>query len=120
MDVMGVAFRRDLFLVTRQVYPELQDKEKLTHTKIQQKLLRKLGDNAFPFFFEVRKKQNQLSVLSMGSGLSYRQSQSLDIFLLQIPLTDPNSYASSDVVVLSSLDLERKGYANNSSGEPIN
>ncbi|XP_068601464.1 S-arrestin-like [Brachionichthys hirsutus] len=52
MDVMGVAFRRDLFLVTRQVYPELQDKEKLTHNKIQQKLLRKLGDNAFPFFFE--------------------------------------------------------------------
>lgn len=55
MDVMGVAFRRDLFLVTRQVYPELQDKEKLTHTKVQQKLLRKLGDNAFPFFFEVRR-----------------------------------------------------------------
>lgn len=54
MDVMGVAFKRDLFVVTRQVYPELQDKEKLTHTKIQQKLLRKLGDNAFPFFFEVR------------------------------------------------------------------
>ncbi|XP_071352178.1 S-arrestin-like isoform X1 [Trachinotus anak] len=52
MDVMGVAFRRDLFLVTRQVYPELQDKDKLTHTKIQQKLLQKLGDNAFPFFFE--------------------------------------------------------------------
>lgn len=55
MDVMGVAFRRDLFLVTRQVYPELQDKDKLTHTKIQQKLLRKMGDNAFPFFFEVRR-----------------------------------------------------------------
>lgn len=54
MDVMGVAFKRDLFLVTRQVYPELQDKEKLTHTKIQQKLLRKLGNDAFPFFFEVR------------------------------------------------------------------
>ncbi|XP_017296598.1 S-arrestin-like isoform X2 [Kryptolebias marmoratus] len=52
MDVMGVAFRRDLFVVTRQVYPELQDKEQLTHTKIQQKLLRKLGDNAYPFFFE--------------------------------------------------------------------
>ncbi|XP_035477840.1 S-arrestin isoform X6 [Scophthalmus maximus] len=51
-DVMGVAFRRDLFLVTRQVYPELQDKDKLTHTKTQQKLLRKLGDNGFPFFFE--------------------------------------------------------------------
>uniref|UniRef100_A0A3B3VR20 S-arrestin n=1 Tax=Poecilia latipinna TaxID=48699 RepID=A0A3B3VR20_9TELE len=52
MDVMGVAFRRDLFIVTRQVYPELQDKEKLTHTRVQQKLLHKLGDNAYPFFFE--------------------------------------------------------------------
>lgn len=61
MDVMGVAFRRDLFVVTRQVYPELQDKEKLTHTKIQQKLLRKLGDNAFPFFFEVSEQQEPLS-----------------------------------------------------------
>uniref|UniRef100_A0A3P9QD91 S-arrestin n=1 Tax=Poecilia reticulata TaxID=8081 RepID=A0A3P9QD91_POERE len=52
MDVMGVVFRRDLFVVTRQVYPELQDKEKLTHTRVQQKLLHKLGDNAYPFFFE--------------------------------------------------------------------
>ncbi|XP_056904510.1 S-arrestin-like [Takifugu flavidus] len=52
VDVMGVAFRRDLFVVTRQVYPELQDKEQLTHTKVQRKLLQKLGDDAFPFFFE--------------------------------------------------------------------
>lgn len=54
VDVMGVAFRRDLFVVTRQVYPELQDKERLTHTKVQRKLLQKLGDDAFPFFLEVR------------------------------------------------------------------
>ncbi|KAM8903638.1 S-arrestin-like isoform 3-T4 [Spinachia spinachia] len=52
VDVMGVAFRRDLLLVTRQVYPELQDKDKLTHTKTQKKLLQKLGPDAFPFFFE--------------------------------------------------------------------
>uniref|UniRef100_A0A8C7D0W6 S-arrestin n=1 Tax=Oncorhynchus kisutch TaxID=8019 RepID=A0A8C7D0W6_ONCKI len=52
MDVMGVAFRRDIFLTTRQVYPELQDKERSIHTKMQEKLLRKLGDNAIPFFFE--------------------------------------------------------------------
>lgn len=56
MDVMGVAFRRDLFVVTRQVYPELQDKEALTHTKVQRRLLQKLGDHAFPFFFEVRRR----------------------------------------------------------------
>lgn len=52
MDVMGVAFRRDIFLTTRQVYPALQDKDKCTHTKIQEKLIHKLGDNAYPFFFE--------------------------------------------------------------------
>ncbi|XP_062285602.1 S-arrestin a [Scomber scombrus] len=52
MDVMGIAFRRELFMSTRQVYPPLQDREKGIHTRIQAKLLRKLGDNAYPFFFE--------------------------------------------------------------------
>lgn len=50
MDVMGVAFRRDLFVCTRQVYPELQ--ERTAHNKTQEKLMRKLGQYAFPFFFE--------------------------------------------------------------------
>lgn len=53
MDVMGIAFRRELYLSTRQVYPPLQDREKGIHTRTQAKLLRKLGDNAYPFFFEV-------------------------------------------------------------------
>lgn len=53
MDVMGIAFRRELYLSTRQVYPPLQDPDKGVHTKIQAKLLRKLGNNGFPFFFEV-------------------------------------------------------------------
>ncbi|KAK7171382.1 hypothetical protein R3I93_003858 [Phoxinus phoxinus] len=52
MDVLGIAFRRDIFLCTRQVYPPLQDKERSVHTKVQEKILRKLGDNAHPFFFE--------------------------------------------------------------------
>lgn len=56
MDVMGIAFRRELYLSTRQVYPPLQDREKGIHTRVQAKLLRKLGDNAYPFFFEVRRE----------------------------------------------------------------
>ncbi|XP_070774338.1 S-arrestin a [Enoplosus armatus] len=52
MDVMGIAFRRELYLSTRQVYPPLQDRDKGVHTRTQAKLLRKLGDNAYPFFFE--------------------------------------------------------------------
>lgn len=53
MDVMGIAFRRELYLSTRQVFPPLQDRDKAVHTKIQAKLLRKLGEHAYPFFFEV-------------------------------------------------------------------
>ncbi|XP_037132630.1 S-arrestin a isoform X1 [Syngnathus acus] len=52
MDVMGVAFRRELYLSTRQVYPPLQDREQGVHTRTQAKLLRKLGDDSYPFFFE--------------------------------------------------------------------
>uniref|UniRef100_A0A8C5H6P6 S-arrestin n=1 Tax=Gouania willdenowi TaxID=441366 RepID=A0A8C5H6P6_GOUWI len=52
MDVMGIAFHRELYLSTRQVYPPLLDREQGIHTKTQAKLLRKLGDDAYPFFFE--------------------------------------------------------------------
>lgn len=53
MDVVGISFRREIYLATRQIYPPLQDKEQCILTKVQDKLLRKLGDNAYPFFFEV-------------------------------------------------------------------
>ncbi|KAJ8011445.1 hypothetical protein DPEC_G00058290 [Dallia pectoralis] len=52
MDVMGIAFRREIFMATRQVYPPIQDTERSTHNKMQKKLLHKLGNNAYPFFFE--------------------------------------------------------------------
>ncbi|XP_047676439.1 S-arrestin b [Tachysurus fulvidraco] len=51
-DVLGWTFRRDIYVCTRQVYPPLQDRERSIHTKLQERLLRKLGDNAHPFFFE--------------------------------------------------------------------
>ncbi|CAL8347516.1 unnamed protein product [Merluccius merluccius] len=52
MDVLGLAFKRELYLSTRQVYPPLLDREQGVHTKLQGKLMHKLGDNAYPFFFE--------------------------------------------------------------------
>ncbi|XP_034166656.1 S-arrestin b isoform X1 [Pangasianodon hypophthalmus] len=51
-DILGWAFRRDIYVCTRQVYPPLQDRERSIHTKLQERLLRKLGDDAHPFFFE--------------------------------------------------------------------
>lgn len=51
-EVLGISFRKEIYISTRQVYPALQDKEQCILTKVQEKLLRKLGDNAYPFFFE--------------------------------------------------------------------
>lgn len=54
VNVLGIAFRRELYVSTRQVYPPLQDRDRGIHSRTQAQLLRKLGECAFPFFFEVR------------------------------------------------------------------
>lgn len=48
-EVMGVKFSKELILCQEQIVPA---KEKQEHTPIQDKLLRKLGSNAFPFTFK--------------------------------------------------------------------
>jgi beta-arrestin len=53
LDVLGLTFRKDLFIAQQQVYPQLEPPKQLTH--LQQRLLRKLGPNAYPFFFQVFK-----------------------------------------------------------------
>ncbi|KAI4464187.1 arrestin [Holotrichia oblita] len=47
-EVMGLNFQKDLYLVSEQVFPA---PEKQTTTKLQDRLLRKLGANAYPFTF---------------------------------------------------------------------
>ncbi|KAM9378392.1 S-arrestin [Phaethornis superciliosus] len=49
IDVMGLTFRRDLFFSRVQVYPPADKPESLSH--LQESLLKKLGKNAYPFFF---------------------------------------------------------------------
>ena len=53
LDVLGLTFRKDLFLASLQVYPPLKDQQKPL-TRLQERLIKKLGPNAYPFFFEVR------------------------------------------------------------------
>lgn len=55
LDVLGLTFRKDLYLATQQIFPPeentvLSDK---VPTKLQERLLKKLGPNAYPFYFEV-------------------------------------------------------------------
>ena len=53
LDVLGLTFRKDLFIAQQQVYPPLNTEPQRQLTHLQQRLLRKLGPNAYPFFFQV-------------------------------------------------------------------
>ena len=55
LDVLGLTFRKDLYLASSQIFPTLEDAEvnKRPLTRLQERLIKKLGSNAFPFFFEL-------------------------------------------------------------------
>lgn len=52
LDVLGLTFRKDLFLATAQVYPP-KTEDPVQLTRLQERLLKKLGSNAYPFKFEL-------------------------------------------------------------------
>ncbi|XP_066598758.1 phosrestin-2 [Prorops nasuta] len=49
-ETMGLNFQKDLYLVSEQLYPPIKKME-TNLTKLQDRLLRKLGPNAIPFTF---------------------------------------------------------------------
>lgn len=66
-EVMGLNFQKELFLASEQIYPrpEKSDKEQ---TKLQDRLLKKLGPNAFPFTFNI--SPNAPSSVTLQQGQS--------------------------------------------------
>ncbi|KAL0268968.1 UNVERIFIED_CONTAM: hypothetical protein PYX00_010728 [Menopon gallinae] len=50
LDVLGLTFRKDLYLAAEQIYPSTSNRPL---TRLQERLIRKLGPNAFPFYFEL-------------------------------------------------------------------
>lgn len=53
LDVIGLTFRKDLYVLTTQIFPPVPEQVPKTLTSLQEKLLKKLGENAYPFTFEV-------------------------------------------------------------------
>ncbi|XP_076580515.1 arrestin, beta 2b isoform X1 [Chaetodon auriga] len=52
LDVLGLSFRKDLYVKTVQAFPPLQEERKpLSH--LQERLLKKLGQHAYPFSFTI-------------------------------------------------------------------
>ncbi|RMB95474.1 hypothetical protein DUI87_28097 [Hirundo rustica rustica] len=53
LDVIGLTFRKDIYVVTTQLYPPVPDQTPKTLTPLQEKLMKKLGEHAYPFTFEI-------------------------------------------------------------------
>ncbi|XP_031410581.1 arrestin-C [Meleagris gallopavo] len=53
LDVIGLTFRKDLYVLTTQIFPPVPEQVPKTLTPLQEKLLKKLGENAYPFTFEI-------------------------------------------------------------------
>ncbi|XP_013771701.1 beta-arrestin-1-like [Limulus polyphemus] len=54
LDVLGLTFRKDLYLASAQIYPlEIATETKQPLTRLQERLIRKLGPNSYPFYFEL-------------------------------------------------------------------
>lgn len=52
-EVMGLNFQKELYLASECVYPADEKAVKPPLTKLQERLMKKLGDNAFPFTFQI-------------------------------------------------------------------
>jgi len=63
-EVMGLHFHRQLYLALDQIYPTKQDPEK---SDLQDKLLKKLGDSAIPFTFDLPENAPASVTLQPGS-----------------------------------------------------
>lgn len=64
LDVIGLKFRKDIYVLSTQIYPPVPDQAPKTLTVLQEKLLKKLGQNAYPFTFEVQNLQAALENLN--------------------------------------------------------
>lgn len=54
LDVLGLTFRKDLYLAAEQIFPqENSPQNKRPLTRLQERLIKKLGPNAYPFYFEL-------------------------------------------------------------------
>lgn len=55
LDVMGLSFRRDIWIQRVQVYPPTG--ENTAKTPMQEFLLKKIGEQGYPFSFQVRRRR---------------------------------------------------------------
>lgn len=78
LDVLGLTFRKDLFVANVQAFPPLPE-EKKSLTRLQERLIKKLGEHAYPFTFEVQRLQSFFQILHSATC---HLKNTADFFLL--------------------------------------
>lgn len=63
-EVMGLNFQKELYLVSEQLYPPTEKVKE--PSKLQERLLKKLGPNAFPFTFNIQPSCPASVILQQG------------------------------------------------------
>lgn len=87
-EVMGLNFQKELYLVSEQIFPQKNNNSE--PSKLQERLMKKLGPNAFPFTFQVAPSAPASVILQQGRdeegepcGVSYFVKVSFHIFRLK-------------------------------------
>ncbi|XP_066915814.1 arrestin red cell-like [Clytia hemisphaerica] len=97
LDVLGLTFRKDLYLAKKQVYPpEIEEEEPLT--RLQERLIKKLGKNAYPFKFMLPKNTPSSVTLQPAPGDTGKPcgvDYELRVFLSET--TDEKEYKKNSV-----------------------
>ncbi|XP_043788936.1 phosrestin-2 [Apis laboriosa] len=65
-EVMGLNFQKDLYLISEQLFPATGKKREENLTKLQDRLLQKLGPNAIPFTFKFSQSAPSSVTLQQG------------------------------------------------------
>ncbi|XP_037118617.1 arrestin, beta 2b isoform X1 [Syngnathus acus] len=112
-DVLGLPYRKDLYISLVQAFPRVADQKPLS--VLQEKLLRKLGQHAHPFCFNVRLLSRVTSSCFLGRSLMGCR--------VQIPPNLPCSVtlqpAHDDVGKACGVDFEIQAYCAKSVSEKI-
>ncbi|PKU27785.1 hypothetical protein llap_21911 [Limosa lapponica baueri] len=82
LDVLGLTFRKDLFVANAQAFPPIPE-EKKPLTRLQERLIKKLGEHAYPFTFETTRKEGFDPKLTKREGRA--ACRWLDIWVLLSP-----------------------------------
>uniref|UniRef100_A0A672HAW9 Arrestin C-terminal-like domain-containing protein n=1 Tax=Salarias fasciatus TaxID=181472 RepID=A0A672HAW9_SALFA len=128
LDVLGLSFRKDLYISTFQAFPPVPEERK-SNSRLQERLLKKLGQHAHPFYFTVKALSESLwpslSCPLIGRGLCRRNSVRLVIRKVQYAPEKPGpqpmvettrSFLMSDRSLHLEASLDKELYYH---GEPI-